>query len=138
MDESRELLRQSIPAKPQAVQHTRPEVGEQDIAALQQAHQHLLALGLFQVQGEAALAPVEQVKTLSEFRVRHVVPTDATHGHLPRQVAVDAIFHLDHIGAHIRQEQCGVGPLDLLAQLDYPDTFQCSRHRFSPPAIPVN
>lgn len=48
---------------------------------------------------------------------------------LAAQIARCPVFNLDDIRAEVAQQQASEGPLDLLPNLDYPDTRQRLRHR---------
>jgi hypothetical protein len=89
----------------QAVHHPGAEVFDHHVGALQQAPQHFLPVGAFQVQADRFLVAVagHEVGGLQVIR-------GANEGRAPasRIVPGSGVFHFDDPGAQVRQHHSGV------------------------------
>ena len=70
---------------------------------------------------------------MAEIGVLGLRPGDQAHEHVAAQVADITHLDLDHIRAHIGEEQTGVRSLDFLGDLDNFHPRERSRHK-RPPA----
>jgi hypothetical protein len=79
-------------------------------------------LGTLQIEGEAFLIPIDTAK---EGRK------------LPGQVPGPGIFHLDHFGSQIGQEEGAVGTRELVSRIQYFDPLQGKNHDSSGSEWPI-
>src|SRR5205807_2594456 len=121
VDQARvELLDRRI-AEAEALDDARAEVLEQHVAGLQQGAKHVLGARVLEIQGEASLVRVEG-------QIEEAVRVGPIREHLPGGVALDRLFHLDHVGPEPGQHLTARGPRLIVRDIDDPDARQRSAH----------
>src|SRR6516165_5729530 len=98
-DHARIGLVNVLPGQPHAVERAGREIFHQHVAVLDQPIEDLLALGMFGVDGDRALAAVEhgEIEAVGAFDVPQLAARD---------VADAGPLDLDHVGAHIGEQLC--------------------------------
>lgn len=83
-------LAQGVVSGAQAFRHARAKALDEDVCAGHQASEHILGWGVFQLEGEPFLVAVDGF--------------EAARVGAARVVAGLGALHLDHPGAHVRQD----------------------------------
>src|SRR5665213_2538084 len=114
-----------LPGKSHAVEHARPEVFHQHVAALDQRGQDFLALRVLGVERDRALVVVEHGE-IQAVDVRHVLQLTA------RDIADARALDLDNVGAEPRQQlRAGRSRLDV-GEIENANALQRLGHMYSP------
>src|SRR6266852_2716920 len=95
---------------PEPVQHARAEALDQHVGSRAQPAQEGRPLARLQIDGDAALAPVQRLEL---------------GGQAPERVALAGVLHLDDVGSEIGEEQRRVRPRVQARQID--DANACER-----------
>jgi hypothetical protein len=116
-------LQHRLGADADLVDHAGPEVLDQNVGRLAELVELVDVGGEFQVQGYGALVAVLAVEIERGHAVRSV-------GRAPdaRVVAAVGLLDLDHVGAHVGQQQAGQRSGQRLADLDDANSFQRQGH----------
>ena len=109
---------QHVIAQAQLLHGAGAEVLDEDIGLLYQILEDLLALGGLEIQGETALIAVE-IDEVSAFPVK-------TRRIGAGIITLSGDFHLDDVGAHVREEHRAVRPRQNPGQINYGNAFQSS------------
>src|ERR687888_327640 len=128
VDELRVDLLDLVVAEAEALDHAGRKVLDEDVPLLDQAPQHLLALGLAEVQRHGPLVRVQQ-QEVPGVEARHV------RGRVPPLLALARAFDLDHVRPQPGQALGARGASLELRQIDDADTFECCCHG-QPPMRP--
>ena len=105
---------------PQALKHARPKIVHDDVGNLDQVMEDIPPrLGL-EIDDNASLVSIEREKKSACAAVR-------SDRWITAQIALRR-FHLDHLGAHVRQQLAAVSAGNDLAQLQYADAVKRIRH----------
>jgi hypothetical protein len=108
-------------AEPEPVHRARPEVLDQDVHAIDQAKTEVEAVGLLEVDRDAALAPVESEEEACK---------PAGEGRSPAAAHVSgARFELVDLGAVVGQEQRAVGSGEGVREVEDVDAVEGRSHR---------
>jgi hypothetical protein len=110
-----------LPRKAQPVHHAGPEVLDDDVGALEQLAEDLLALVRLHVQRQAALVAVEH-REVEAVDVRQVAQLGA------RDVAPARLLDLDHVGAHPGEQLRAHRPGLDVGHVDDPDPCEGFPH----------
>ena len=110
---------QNIPPKAQTIHHARTVALHEHVGRVDDAQQQLTPEIGFQVEGDAALVAVDGVE-------KRALPIDHrwSRAHV---IAAAGLFDLDHIGAHVGQEEGAVSAWQKPRQVE--DTGPFKWHR---------
>lgn len=98
VDQLRELGPQGVVAEAEALHRTGTVILDEHVGVAQQAPQHVAALRILEIEGEAALAPVHH-------QVGGTLTLDRRWNRAPRVVAAVDLLDLDHRGTHVGEHQ---------------------------------
>jgi hypothetical protein len=124
---SRELL----VAEAEALEYARAIVREQHVRLRDELVQDFLAAVLLEIEGDAALAAVHRQEVRAHMSGAN--PRKERVGTEPAgEIAGLAILDLDDFRPHVREIERGIGPLNLLSDLDDTNPREWSGHARSP------
>jgi hypothetical protein len=118
VDDARVHGTEGVVAEPQLLHDAGPEVVRDDVAVARQAQRHLAPLLALQVELDALLAAVDR----EEVGAEPIPPVDAEQ---PPDLAALPPLHLDHLRAHVRQQQRRIRPL--LGDREIEDAYSVER-----------
>lgn len=109
--------------QPGPLQGARQPIGQEHVGAGQQPAEQLTAGFRLDVDGDAALAPIAQFEDEVGVGPRRLPGEPADHQRPPRVTGAHA-FHLDDVGAPVRQGRTGGGDVGPGRQFDHPHAPQ--------------
>ena len=116
-------------AEAQAIEDARPEVLEEDVGALEELAEHLLASRVLQVQGQAALVGIER-------EVEEAVGVRAIPERVTRDIPAAGLLDLDDVRPEPGQHLAARRPGLIVREIDDANARQRAAHRLRPPAAP--
>ena len=112
--------RERVVAEPPLLQRARPEVLDDDVAALDEIEEQVAACGLAQVERDGFLVA-------GVHRPEEVVPVEFGLSPGAQRIRRPRRFDLDDLGAHVAEQPARERAGDQRADLDDPDTVQRDR-----------
>ncbi len=123
-DHARVQLLDPLPGEPHAIERPRRKIFQQYVTALNQALQHLLALGFLGIEGDGALVVVQhgEVETVHVGNVAQLLAGD---------VSDPGLFHLDDVRPQPGEQLGAGGPRLNVREVENAHTVQCLSHSYS-------
>ena len=119
VDQPRMMRRKVLVAKRPGVHGAGFEVADDHVSSGRQAHERRLSTGSTYIQGHTAFAPVAAHEVPAQWRPRA--------RRQPSGLVPDVgQFHLDDISAEVRQQCCGLRPLDQKTNFHHTNSGQCA------------